>query len=294
MTRDTRTHIHNGGDDAPSATLDRSASGVECARQGGTPPVARDILVLTATLTPQPDSFQLVRRDPIIRLQDYVTSLQFYLTKVPKVFDRLVFIENSGSDLRPLKDVATALGQNDRVVFVGLNCNDFPSKWGRGYGEFLLLDNGLAQVPGLRSHDRIWKVSGRLRVLNIERLVRHRPLKFDLYCDLRDVPLIGEAFGGNKWMDTRCWAATYAFFNSVFRGQCENMKHHDVGGSAEKYLYRLVRGLPDSHMIVPRFRIQPNIAGYSGYANADYQSVGYRAKNMVRAISRRLVPWVWL
>jgi hypothetical protein len=46
--------------------------------------------------------------------------------------------------------------------------------------------------------------------------------------------------------------------------------------------------------IVPRFRVQPIIDGYSGYSNANYHSASYRAKEKLRMVARTLAPGLWL
>lgn len=46
--------------------------------------------------------------------------------------------------------------------------------------------------------------------------------------------------------------------------------------------------------IIPRFRVQPIIDGYSGYSNANYRSTGYRAKETLRMIARKIAPGLWL
>jgi hypothetical protein len=54
----------------------------------------------------------------------------------------------------------------------------------------------------------LWKVTGRLRVLNLEKLIATAPERYDFYCDLRSVPLIGERLGGNHWMELRTFSCT--------------------------------------------------------------------------------------
>jgi hypothetical protein len=42
--------------------------------------------------------------------------------------------------------------------------------------------------------------------------------------------------------------------------------------------------------IIPRFRLQTVIDGYSGYSNANYRSASYRAKEQLRMVARTIAP----
>jgi hypothetical protein len=61
-------------------------------------------LVMTSTITPPPNVINLTRKDPKIRLNDYCEALRFYLGVPSKFIDRIVFIENSDTDLQVIND----------------------------------------------------------------------------------------------------------------------------------------------------------------------------------------------
>ena len=102
------------------------------------------------------------------------------------------FFENSEADLSKLRQVAAKAGAQDRVEFLSFNGLDYPAKYGRGYGEFKLLDfamNNSRILVSAKNSSILWKVTGRYRVLNIATMVRTAPSHFDLYCDTRLWPI---------------------------------------------------------------------------------------------------------
>src|SRR3954471_4308953 len=78
-------------------------------------PDMSQVLILTATITPPPGVPILARTDPQLRLQDYIDALKFYLAVPNHVLDRIIFAENSGSDLSKLR--ALAEESDKRVEF---------------------------------------------------------------------------------------------------------------------------------------------------------------------------------
>jgi hypothetical protein len=91
-------------------------------------------LLLTATVTPPPNVPELARTDPAERMGDYVQAMGFYTGLIGPVFDKIVFAENSASDLEPVRDAVEASGVSDRVEFVSCHGLDYPAEYGRGYG----------------------------------------------------------------------------------------------------------------------------------------------------------------
>ncbi len=251
------------------------------------------VLVMTATVTPPADAVALARRDPLVRTRDYCDALEYYLALPSAEVDRIVFIENSGSDLTPFQQIVDRAKPDKRVELIGCNLNDFPSHYGRAYGEFRLLDHGLSVSRLIGADDFFWKVTGRLRVLNFPQLIRTAPRDYALYCDLRDVPWVGERLGGNQWMDMRLYSCSVGGYDRLFRGRYADVRR-DVVGNPEKYLYRYLRSDSSPKGIVPRFKVQPIIAGRGACSDTEYNSFPHRMKNAVRSVARQLAPWLWL
>src|SRR3569832_774634 len=123
--------------------------------------IRRNVLVMTATIRPLAGIPSLARTDPALRLADYRSSLSFYVQLLGTSFDQLLFVENSASDLSTLKDEVTRADINSKVEFISFYGLDYNPKYGRGYGEFRLIDYAIATARTLESDDIIWKVTGR-------------------------------------------------------------------------------------------------------------------------------------
>jgi hypothetical protein len=246
-------------------------------------------LLMTATIAPSPAIGETLRSDPGLRLRDYCEALRWYLELPDQVIDRVVVLENSRSDLSAFAELAKHVGATKSLELLSTN-PDAPPERGKGYAESLMIEEGLSRSNLLRPDSTFWKVTGRLQVLNLATLIRTAPARFDLYCDLRDVPLIADLLGGNQWMETRLFATTPAAYLRLFGGQA------DCDYVIEKGFYRLVREATAANEmnIYPRFRRQPVLAGVSGASGASYRSLSYRVKGLTRSISRLILPALWL
>lgn len=251
-------------------------------------PVTPNVILMSATITPSKDMPGSTRMDPGVRMNDYMEALKYYESVAPDIVDRIVFLENSGTDLTPLKNALQRKSYKN-VEFISVS-SDYPPAKGKGFGEFKMLDEGLLASDVIRPDDHVWKVTGRLKILNIEQLIRSAPTAFDVYCDLRDVPMIGESLGGNLWMELRTFAFRREAYDRFFRNE------YSTSFVLEKKFFQTMKDAlenPDAQ-IVPRFRVQPIIDGYSGYSNAHYRSTGYKAKEKLRMIARQVAPGLWL
>ena len=244
---------------------------------------------MTATISPSPQMGQTLRNNSAVRLNDYCEALDWYLSLPADVIDRIVILENSGSDLAPFAELAASAHSGKQLEIIATSPHAPPER-GKGYAESLMIEEGLRRSRLLRADDVFWKVTGRLRVMNLPALVRSAPVLFDLYCDLRNVPLIGETLGGNQWMETRLFASTPTAYMRLFGGQggCDYV--------IEKGFYALVLAAITSGdlAIYPRFRRQPVFAGTSGASGQSYRSAIYRAKELIRKVGRKLAPRLWL
>ena len=148
----------------------------------------RNVLLLTATGASPPGVPSRQRTNPAERLRDYEEALSFYLPLVDTTFDAIVFAENSASDITSLRTTARSHGVDGAVEFLSFHGLDHPSAYGRGYGEFKLVDHAMNHSLALRDDAFIWKCTGRYKIKNIVDLVRSRPSEADIYCHFRDFP----------------------------------------------------------------------------------------------------------
>ena len=252
-------------------------------------------LILTATITPPQGVPELSRTDPAIRLNDYLTAFEFYLKVPTKVLPRIVFAENSASDVSRFEEMAARLGRGKEVFVTTANWNDHPASYGRAYGEMKLIDKIMtefAPVASLPADAIIWKGTGRHILRNIEPLIRTAPAAYDLYCDLKNRPI--------PWFDMRFFSFSVAGYRRFFLGRYPEVRDafsFPEPGSrevAEMMIRRWIGDqLPDPK-IFPRFRVEPFIQGIRGWDNQPYSRGKGLAKFVVRKFGRRVAPRLWI
>jgi hypothetical protein len=245
---------------------------------------------MTATITPPAGVPFLTRRDPAVRLADYRDALSLYLQVRNDAIDRIVFADNSESDLSTLASLVRDEGHGKDVELLSFAGPDYPVEQGRSVGETYLIEEALSKsriLSGLRENELFWKVTGRLQIRNIGRLALSTP-PCDLYIDLRRHRL--------QWADTRVFAVTPAGFRTAFLARIEMLRHDRLPPGAvapEQLLFAELLGLHNVIRIEPRLRVEPHIAGSSGFGE-NYRRPRRRVESSVRALTRRFIPSLWI
>jgi hypothetical protein len=249
----------------------------------------RDVLLLTATL--KPPAAAVARSNHEERLHDYIAALRFYLRDRATVYDRILFVDNSMGGIRPIEEAARRIPHDKLVEIVSFAGNDHPVSFGKAYGEFKLIDRGLALSTIVSGSDWIWKITGRLRLLNIREMRRALPGKpLDLVCDLHNVPLVGSnRLHRNRYMDLRVFAGRRDAYDAAYRGRWERIAGFDTFA-----MYELSMQARRHLRVLPRFPREPRIQGVSGRHLRDYDAWQGRLKSGVRDTLRRAAPFLWL
>lgn len=255
----------------------------------------KNILLLTATITPKSGVPNLKRTNPQDRLDDYAKALEFYLAQVGQTCDGIVFVENSNSDVSKLKQLAERQSKGDKVEFIVFEGLDYPVHYDRGYGEFRLLDYGMArsqlikQFPNNRTV--VWKVTGRYTIQNLADVLAAQPKQFDLYCNCRNFP--------KYWVDTYFMAWTPEGYETCLRDVYHRLKTNVPGipqGIAAEELLRSwleQRFVRDHAHVIRRFRKTPDLSGIRGADNKGYSTDNHWKYTFRHNISK-LFPWVWI
>jgi len=247
---------------------------------------------MTATITPPAGVPALRRVDPADRLADYERALSFYLSLPATVLDGVVFAENSDSDVTSLARIAEEQARGKEVELVSFDGLDYPVEHGRGVGETRLIDTALrrSRLLGALGDDQpFWKVTGRLRFTNLDRLIVTAPASAELYVDFRRFP--------RPWVDTRVFACTPRAFRELLLSRVGLMRHDELehaGYSApEERLFEELLPERRNGRVVPRLRVEPRIEGISGQGG-DYARPARRFWSATRATIRRLCPPLWI
>jgi hypothetical protein len=247
-------------------------------------------LLLTATIAPPDGVPFLTRSDPAVRLDDYRRALRLYLRLPDKLVDRIVVADNSGSDLTSLEEIAAAATRAKEVELLSFRGRAYPVEQGRSVGETYLIEDALDRsriLSSLREDELFWKVTGRLQVGNMARLVASTP-RCDLYIDFRRYR--------RPWVDTRVFAATPAAFRSAFLPRIDVLRQDTLPPSfvaPEQRLFAELLPERERLRIAPRLRVEPAIAGRSGLGE-DYRRPRRRIESGVRTVTRRLLPGLWI
>lgn len=245
---------------------------------------------MTATISPPPGA--VARSDLAKRLADYLTALEFYLSLPNAAFDRVVFVDNSAGDTGPVEALVRSVAHDKVVEIISFAGNDHPVQYGKAYGEFKLIDYGLATSRLARADDVFWKVTGRLRLTNIAEIAAALSRPCDLACDLHNVPFVGTGkLSGSRNMDLRAFACSMRGYRGLFEGL---WRERTTGFDAE-FFYGVVKAAVNGpYRVVPRFPVQPRFSGASGRHDRQYGAGLQALKTDVRAVMRCALPWLWL
>ena len=251
--------------------------------------LARVCVFLTATIAPPQAA--VTRNDPQVRLRDYLDSLEFYVSMPTAVVDRILFVDNSGSDLTPIEQFVRARAADKVIELISFEGNDHAVSYGKAYGEFKLMDFGIKHTSLLTESDHFWKVTGRLRVLNLADVISAVTTHYDVLCDLHNFPLVGTGkLFGNHWMDLRLFSCTQKAYKKLFAG-----RHKEFGPRMNQdVLYDVVMEARSHMNILPRFVEQPVISGASGRHDRDYHTGLQRMKTVIRSGVRKCFPFIWV
>ena len=256
-------------------------------RQARTPGGA--VLLMTATL--QPPANAVARADPAARLADYAAALTYYLRLPADTVDRIIFADNSASGIAAIRQIVTSFPHDKSVEVMSFAGNDHAVSLGKAYGEFKLIDIALAHASIIKPDDMIWKVTGRLKVLNLPALHHAiRRVQPDIVCDLHNVPWIGTGrWRNNHRMDLRVFAFRPAAFASAYQGVWSRLSPFD-----DTSMYAVTLAARGRLRVLPRFPVQPALDGVSGRHQRNYAAAGQRLKSLARSLMRTLFPFVWL
>ncbi len=253
----------------------------------------KQILLLTATVTPPAGSRNLIRLDPRERLEDYCTAFDFYLTLLDRGVDRIIFAENSNSDITRLVRMAAGRGLSGRVEFLSFYGLDYPPAYDRGYGELKLVDYMVEHSAFIRQFTpdyTLWKVTGRYIIRNLDKIIARQPKDFDFYINFR-IGFTRQLFPPRtlRWVDMWLFAWSYRGYQDFLRGV-----YVEFANGMEDHFRELIEHAPAHLKVIKRYNVVPWIDGVRGFDNRSYGNGSNRLKYRVRVAANRLFPWLWI
>ena len=250
-------------------------------------------LLLTATI----DIKGMPRATPTVpeqRQEDYLKSLKYYVCNHPQI-NKIVFVENSGWPLEYLKQAVEYNPYNKEVEFISLNCNDFPREFGKGYGESVLIEQGIAKSEIVDNVTHIGKITGRIHLLNLTRLLQGVQEPYDCLCDFKDQGWRIRRLWGEKYVgphcDTRFFVFTKEFYNQYLKPL--HHQHKERGFCIETQVYEALKEAETKTKIIDRFSLEPDFRGVAGhFQGKNYDSMLERTKFTIRWLARKVTPWL--
>ena len=155
------------------------------------------IILLTGTINPNSFS-NITIKDPRIRRQQYLDAIDFYIKKTKF---KIVFAENSGDILEKFPI------QPDRIEYLTFKSKPIEPDRGIGYKELELIDFAFQNSNFLKNTRSVVKITGRLKILNINSLSR----KFLKNIESKSNLTYANSFHTRN-MDSRCFFFTVDFW----------------------------------------------------------------------------------
>ena len=248
----------------------------------------RYLLAMTATIIPAANA-GVRRADPEIRLKDYKQALRFWLTYPHACADQILFLENSGADLEPLRAIAAQENPRQKPVeFLSIPGNQIPAGLNYGYTEMELLDDGLAHSELRRQTTHMVKVTGRLVFPALGQALERTPQPLELLVECRKLGFPRRGFDAS----TQLWVCSHSFYDRVLRDAKREMNTTDVR-LLEHLIYRKVapfKGQPGMNL---RFPCNVEPVGCSGFKSKSYNTPGAAFTGGLRALLRVIAPDYW-
>jgi hypothetical protein len=260
---------------------------------GKLPAAATEYCVLmTACVDPRKGKFRIERNDPAVRMQDYVRGLRFWLGLDDSRLRKIVFVENSGHDLKVLRDEVAAFNPMQRQVeFICLEDNFYPEGVHYGYAELAMIDHALATSTLLATATHFVKASGRLSFPGIGRLIDRLPPDCAFAVDSRNSSVLSRL--PQKFVSTQLMIFSTAFYRRYLVGAKELLHKGLIRHIEHLFYFRL---LPFKGQAGAMLRWPVNVAprGVAAHWQKDYGSPKQRAINVCRAVCRIVFPNWWI
>jgi hypothetical protein len=132
------------------------------------------VLLLTASVNPDPSLPFLKRADSKIRMNDYLKSMQRWLSHKSGI-TKIVFCENTETDIRQIKTLTDSHSRFKEIEILQFKPPRFNPALGKGYGEGLIIEHAINNSIILKRNSVFAKVTGRLYIKNLSSIIAGIP-----------------------------------------------------------------------------------------------------------------------
>ena len=230
----------------------------------------------------------------------YLDTIHFYtnLFRDNKIQPNLIFAENSDWDLNYIKTQVNY----PNIEYISLPASQFDISKGKGYNEFLLIDQTIKLSKLLSSSNGFIKVTGRYPILNIKYFINKIKTTDLIYCDLKDHSLydrIGLNWSGHS-CDTRIFYINTQFYTDNLMDKYKKCNDY-TGYLAESLMYDFVKTLNiKDPKIKIRFKREPIMGGIEGspvtsaMCSNNHTSFKSKTKTIIGNCFRIFIPWLYI
>jgi hypothetical protein len=251
------------------------------------------VLILTATINIKgmPKAYPTI---PEQRQEDYYNALRYYINYHPRI-KKILFVENSGWPLDRLRETSKDNPHKKQVEFISLELNDFPRNFGKGYGETLLIEQGILKSELIQESSYIAKITGRIYLLNMTDIIESVINPFECLCDFK-WPIwqqLRDKKNNPPYADTRFIIFSKSFYEIYLQPMHKN--HQQGCFYSEHQYYKAINSASQLTNVCKRFPIEPEFSGIAGhFQGKDYNSRSEQLKRAVRILTRQTMPWLYL
>jgi hypothetical protein len=244
-----------------------------------------DLLILTATITPA-EGVVIARSDPKQRFADYALALSYWLSYPHAKTGRILFLENSGADLEPLKKLASeqnSLGK--QVEFLSIHSCAIPDGVSYGFAEMEMLDAGISQSKLASRSTRLIKLTGRLTFPGLGRLLDWVPDDLQIAADCR-------IRGATMFASSQLIIVSKEFYEAHLRGVCYELTAESP--YIEELLFDKLIKFRRKEGVILRWPFNVDPVGVTGHTNRAYRSPSRVLAAAARGIVRKFAPTWWV
>ena len=223
------------------------------------------IIIVTGTIAPGQDVKQLVIRNSIDRLGQYLSELEKLINKKPDA--GIVFCENSGFGTDAFAETVELAKRNgiDMEVLSFQGNSEAVASKGKGFGEGEIVKYVLENSKLVHNENYMIKITGRLAVENISDIVS----KIKKDCVYFNIPNIHR----RDFYHTRLYAMPISVFKKFFIDEYRNV--NDDAGYYLEYAYTDV--IKRNKLAVRNFPRYPRIVGKSGSGGIVYEYTEWKS-----------------
>jgi len=250
----------------------------------------RTAILLTATVNPGVYAHQSERNSREDRFRDYIEALKFYTSLSNDKIAGVVLCENSNHDFGNILEYLDPRAVQTEFEIIIFEGNKKVNNIHYGYSELGIIDHAIDKSKIIRNCGSFLKISGRLILTNVIRLLSDIPPCSDFAVDFR------RAYwreGGPRYRArTQIMYFSLPFYETFLFHKRDQMI--GVCTHIEEYIPIVVESLPDANNIVVRFPIECDINGFAGSDNKSYSLPYARLKRAIRGAVRKKLPRLWL